>query len=1067
LAEPVKVAFVLKNCYNMMELNPNMSIEKLSQIETKVKYPEIHHESEITVPEGALVLMIGPPASGKSTFAEKHFPLEGVVSTDGLRAEITNNPGNEAMSAPAFATAKGLVEARLRQGRVAVVDAMNLNINSRRAFLDLAKQLKVKVIGVHLDYKQETLLDRDAKRDKRVGAEAITFKAQNKLDVDLLYHDGKINDIFVVNEETPAVTVHLPEKEKTAKQEEQDFYYATNRAEKDVFAYLKKYKERLKEEDFPRVKVEPGTINFIKDSAGAREFLQNNTTGPQVLDLDFLARRLATSIDDPLVADTADRLLKYRQKLNLVSFVLASESADKVWRALESKMKSHEAKIDQVTLDQRELKNAVLEIKREGLDDEPLLILGDVHGCLVAMREMGKLIRREREDNPAAPRRKMVLIGDVPDRGAYSAQAVMYAADKVSRGEAIWILGNHDVNLRSGLSLILKNFETSGKAWSDWVRDDFSDEMIADAVRSRNTRKTIREMLKFVNVIDKGTLKKKGERPRLAEHVLRKVVRVLAGAPVYKEWRHLIAVHASMLRVPEVGEALGAEDQKKFTHGIKSYIGGVADTLKIRNVAAKDPDRILVGGHTHDRGRSVDVRSGSVGLDDTGPDLHGMFYPEMNYVSFTEPHILHLTKLTENPDLPEGAALWELINFLEGQLMVKINHGPQGSELEGLFVVSYDEMAEVKKLWDYYPVLRNFRGLIVDKEGKIVARPFKKTHKAGVEIPLDQINIIPEKVFEKANGSLGVCYFYGGRWRIATKFSLFNEQYTVPAQKMLDGMNTKALDPQNTYLFEIIFSTDPHIVDYKGKNELVLLNANRTADGAYLAWQEVAKTATDLGARTAEDLTERFKGMTIAEIYRQAQTEGRLSNLEGLMAIYKDDTGEQVTVKVKAIEYDNKKYVRDHLRWEKLFEKLDWSTLTLAPEEEEAFLGYKRDSLFVQEALQARLGWIRDTYAELEQNFFRRNDEWLQKAQAIFVEAQKQGKKAREASDWAVKAIVPELVEATDAERGAVLGFIRDRLNGREPKLIKFFQEIIVARVEKEQKKRGNAAYWLVPEKKE
>ena len=1042
-----------------------MSIEKPGCVETKVKYPEIHHETEITVPEGALVLMIGPPASGKSTFAEKHFPIESVVSTDGLRAEITNNPGNEAMSAPAFATAKSLVEARLRSGRVAVVDAMNLNINSRRAFLDLAKQLKVRVIGVHLDYKQETLLDRDAKRDKRVGSEAITFKAQNKLDVDLLYHDGKINDIFVVNEETPEVSVSLPEIEKQAMAEDKDFYYAANRAEKDVFAYLKKHKERLKEEDFPRVKVEPGSINFISDSAGARQFLENNTTGPQVLDLDFLARRLATSIDDPLVADTAERLLKYRQKLNLVSFVLASEGAGIALQALETKMKAREARIEPVAMDQRELKNAVLEIKRDELTDEPLLILGDVHGCLVAMREMGKLIRREREDNPAAPRRKMVLIGDVPDRGAYSAQTVMYAADKVSRGEAIWILGNHDANLRSGLNLIVKNFEASGKEWRDWVREDFSDEMIADTVRSRNTRKTIREMLKFVNVIDKGTLKKKEERPRLQEHVLRKIVRVLNDAPVYKEWRHLIAVHASMLRVPKVGEVLSDEERKKFTHGIKSYIGGVADTLKIRNVAAKDPDRILVGGHTHDRGRTIDVRSGSVGLDDTGPDLHGMFYPEMNYVSFTEPYILHLTKLTENPELPQGAELWELINFLESQLMVKINHGQKGGELEGLAVVSYDEMAEVRKLWDYYPVLRNFRGLILDKTGRIVARPFKKTHKAGVEIPLEKINIIPEKVFEKANGSLGVCYFFNGRWRLATKFSLFNEQYTVPAQKMLDNMNTKALDPANTYLFEIIFPTDPHIVDYKGKKELVLLNANHTADGVALRWEKVAETAKALGARTAEDLTDKFNGMTIAEIYQYAQTEGNLSNLEGLMAIYIDAvTGEQVTVKVKAVEYDNKKYVRDHLRWDKMFEKFDWQTLTLPPDETETFLGYKRDSLFVQEALQARLNWIKEKYAELEQDFFHRNDKWLEQAKAIFRAAVGDGKNPKEASALAIKAIVPELVEATDAERGAVLGFIRDRLNGREPKLIKFFQDIIVARVEKEQKKRGHAAYWLVPD---
>jgi predicted phosphodiesterase len=775
---------------------------------------------------------------------------------------------------------------------------------------------------------------------------------------------------------------------------------------------------------------------------------------------------MATTVDDPLVIETVSRLLDMRFKLNLVTFVLHSKKAESGLNKITEVLVGRKMKAERLMADEKLLQEGVIDIDRGVLPEEKLLVLGDIHGCLLALQELKKRMTEEFKSDSTFPKRKIVFIGDVPDRGTYSALTVLYAANLVKSGAAEWIMGNHDVNMRNGLQLVRDTFKQSGKEWETWLKEDFNEEMLRPVVRSKATRRTILDLLKFIDIVDKGTLKKTRERARLRPRSLDALLDVLQTAPVYKEWRHLVAVHASLPRIPVAGEVLDANTEKKMTHGVKTYLGGVQDTLKIRTVVAKDPDRIVVAGHTHDPEVAVDVRSGTVGLDHSGEKIYGLKYPEMELISADEPYILEMITLAKSPELPTGQKLWELIRFLESQIMVKTNQGPKGSDYEGLTVVSYDEMTEVKSLWDHYPVLRNFRGVIIDNEGNIVARPFKKTHKAGVELPLETLDIVPEKIYEKANGSLGVCYFWKGEWRMATKFSLYNEGYTVPAKRMLDKMNTAVLDPKRTYLFEIILPTDPHIVDYEGREELVLLNANNTQTGEDLSWQEVEDLAGKLGCRTAEDMTTRFSGMTIAQIYKHAQTEGSLNNYEGLMAIYKDErTGESVTVKVKAVEYDNKKYVRDHLDWERMLDRLDWETLDMSDDDIEGFLSYKRDSQFVRAALEARINWVREEYDRIEQIFATEYKPYMDLALEKLQLLIQTDKNKKAVVDKTIREILSVMQSnGKGDEPGPVLDWIRCNLLGQPDRLRVYIESVIRKRIEKESKKRGHAAYWLLPE---
>ena len=1030
--------------------------------------PERLHTSNIDIPGGSLVLMIGLPGSGKSTFAREQFPAESIVSTDDLRGELTNNVGNLLQSAEAFTIARTLVESRLKQGHVAVVDAMNLDVKSRANFLEIARKLGLPTIGIHVNPDAKTLLERDAQRTKNVEATVLRHKMK-KMDVDQLYRDPLLDKIFVIDDKSSDAKVALPEAEARLRESEQDFYAVAHRAESDVFAYIESQRERREQSEVPKIAIEPRSINFLDDSEAARTFLEQNTLGTQVLDLDFLAKRLGVEKGDDLVTKTAERLLALRADLNLVSFVIGSQDQEKTKATLVTKL-GENAPMNQMDVPDEILKTGVMEINRGDLADERLLVLGDIHGALSTIHHMHKLVAEEAQENPDLPQRKLVFVGDIPDRGPNKAQSVMAVAGLVKSGRAEWILGNHDDHLKEGLHAVQDAFAASGKDWKTWLKEDCTEDFLKTAMKIRETRATLRELMGFLDTVDKETGNKTGERPFLAEHAFENLLAVLDKAPVYKEWRDLVVVHAAMTHIPENAEAVTDDDRKRMLMGVKRDNGAVSEVIRLRKLAAKDPDRVIVGGHTHDPGVQHDTLSGTVGLDDDGPEIHGLLFPEMKYVSHAEPYFLELARMMKEQELPNGIKLLDLMNFLESHQMIKTNGGVRGTEFEDLTVITYHEMTELNDLWNQYPVLRHFRGLIVDKEGHVVARPFRKTHKAGVEIPLEQLDILPEKVFEKANGSLGICYFWKGAWRISTKFSLQNEGYTDPAQKMLHDMDTSTMKPENTYLFEIILPEDSHVVDYAGEPQLVLLNVVDKETGTPVTWDEVAETANVLGTRTAIDMTKQFEGKTIAEIYQIAQTEGSFENIEGFMAVYHDAvTGEETTVKVKAVEYDNKKFVRDKLDWDKLFEKFDWIDQDISPAARAKLISYKRDSEFVNEAFEARIQWIRDEICRLKKDFVQRHESIIESAIDVYTSPKYKKKTDQQRLDLALREVLHIFESREDLEKfekQTILAYVRNIISGSDDPIGKRVRKDIEQRIKDETRKRGQNAFWLTPDTK-
>jgi protein phosphatase len=122
---------------------------------------------------GTLVLLVGPAGSGKTTWAAAHHPETAIVSSDGLRAAVADDPTDQDATADAFRLLHAIVRARLKRGRTTVVDATNLTDGARRPLLGLAARFERPVVAVVFDVPLEVCLARNAGRPGRSVPDAV------------------------------------------------------------------------------------------------------------------------------------------------------------------------------------------------------------------------------------------------------------------------------------------------------------------------------------------------------------------------------------------------------------------------------------------------------------------------------------------------------------------------------------------------------------------------------------------------------------------------------------------------------------------------------------------------------------------------------------------------------------------------------------------------------------------------------------------------------------------------------------------------------------------------------
>jgi F420-dependent oxidoreductase-like protein len=140
----------------------------------------------VNLPSPCVVLLVGPGAAGKSTWASSHFPPDVIVSSDRLRALVGTDENDIAASTDAFALLEEIVRRRLARRLTTVIDTLGLDTPRRLAWLALARAAGLPVVAVAFDTPAAVCRERNRQRAKRIPADVLagqlrTFRAIREL----------------------------------------------------------------------------------------------------------------------------------------------------------------------------------------------------------------------------------------------------------------------------------------------------------------------------------------------------------------------------------------------------------------------------------------------------------------------------------------------------------------------------------------------------------------------------------------------------------------------------------------------------------------------------------------------------------------------------------------------------------------------------------------------------------------------------------------------------------------------------------------------------------------------
>jgi len=252
-----------------------------------------------------------------------------------------------------------------------------------------------------------------------------------------------------------------------------------------------------------------------------------------------------------------------------------------------------------------------------------------------------------------------------------------------------------------------------------------------------------------------------------------------------------------------------------------------------------------------------------------------------------------------------------------------------------LWIYNYTPKCQYEQRWDNITMM--CRGLILDKEGNIIARPFKKFFnyeehiQKGYEIPNEDF-----EVYEKYDGSLGILYFDGNIPNLATRGSFTSEQAVKGTEILQRDFLHYPFRRDWTYLFEIIYPENRIVVDYGGKEEVILLAVIDTKTGRELP----------LNQFNGFHIAQRYDGIKDISKLKERQEE----NKEGYVIRFASG----LRIKLKFEEY-----VRLHRLVTETNSKRIWE--------------YLKDKRPVEELLvrvpDEFYKWVKDTIAKLENQY--------------------------------------------------------------------------------------------------
>ena len=180
-----------------------------------------------------------------------------------------------------------------------------------------------------------------------------------------------------------------------------------------------------------------------------------------------------------------------------------------------------------------------------------------------------------------------------------------------------------------------------------------------------------------------------------------------------------------------------------------------------------------------------------------------------------------------------------LNDYIQKGLVVKNDHPTLP-----LSIYNYSRTCQYENKWDN--ITKSCRGLILDKDGNVIAKSFDKffnlEEHSTEEIPNEDF-----EVYEKLDGSLGILFWYQGKWILASKGSFVSEQALKGKQILNSKYSVEPIPKGYTTLLEIIYPENRIVCNYGDDEVLVVLSMISNASGKELDYDSLLKINEETG----------------------------------------------------------------------------------------------------------------------------------------------------------------------------------------------------------------------------
>ena len=298
-----------------------------------------------------------------------------------------------------------------------------------------------------------------------------------------------------------------------------------------------------------------------------------------------------------------------------------------------------------------------------------------------------------------------------------------------------------------------------------------------------------------------------------------------------------------------------------------------------------------------------------------------------------------------NYDFPEIKTIQDVLPHIEGRDEFRV------MDKDWYTVINYMVSLENTFLWDENDpigsaVRRECRGLIFNKEGKLISRPYSKFFNVGEkeETQLNKINLYePHIVLEKLDGSLISAQPSPYGFRLVSKAGVtdvaMNAEVFIADKPHYDTFIRKCFQRNITPLFEWCSRKNRIVVDYPEDN-LILTGMRDKTTGCYVYYDAMLKYATAWNIPVVKAVD----GLAVQNINLFVKQVREWDDGEGIVLRF--DTGHMV--KVKADDYVLRHKSKDSISQEKnvlqtiLEDAVDDLVPLLTPEDGERIQRFQR-----------------------------------------------------------------------------------------------------------------------------